>query len=102
MAAGWQRCRWERAPLVWGGRGCGADGQTAALATSPAAPEPSLLPQMKAMCVQLGLAMCRLLPARWEGVQGKGQLYWVGKERARALGLSFLAGLSDCGHLWDV
>lgn len=93
--------------LTSGDGGCRADGQTTALATSPAAPKPSLLPHMRAMCVQLGWprAGCSLPGGRgpWErpavlGRGGKGRGFGA-QFPGRTLRLCPPLGCLACGWL---
>lgn len=96
-----------QSPSRLGMGGCRADGQTTALATSPAAPKPSLLPHMRAMCVQLGWprAGCSLPGGRgpWErpavlGRGGKGRGFGA-QFPGRTLGLCPPLGCLACGWL---
>lgn len=79
------RCRWERAPQVWG---WGVKGRWSDYSTchQPSCTRTLLAASYEGHVCAAGLATCRLLPARWEGSMGKASC--TGQRR-------------DVPELWD-
>lgn len=78
----WQRCRWERVPLVWGR--VGGAGQMVRLQHLPPAQlhRALLAASYEGHVCAAGPGHVQAAPCQVGGVQGKGQLYWVEEGRA--------------------